>query len=176
MPWNPDIRVRGKAEDLEACVSEGGAIAVRPPDTSAGAGLSAAPPGSPEALDALWIELQEELRRVAHKRLRSERSGHTLQTTALVHEVYLKLAAQRNVKWGDKGQFFALAAQAMRRLLVDYARRHRRIRDQVPYDSIDSESQDANGHRNDAVRVAAAQRADVLIALDEALARLAHFD
>src|SRR6187399_1185013 len=89
---------------------------------------------SPDSLDQLWVALQDELRRVAHQRLRLERAGHTLSTTALVHEVYLKLAAQKSVQWSDRGQFFALAAQAMRRILMDYARRHRRLRDRIRYD------------------------------------------
>lgn len=124
-------------------------------------------------LDGLWAEAHEELHRLAHRRLQLERDGHTLNTTALVHEAYLKLVAQRNVQWNDRGQFFALAAQTMRRLLIDYARRHRRMRDRVQYDSLNADDADeANG----AVRLAGAQRADELLALDEVLDRLATFD
>ncbi len=76
------------------------------------------------ALDALFPVVYAELRRIAHRRLRSEAAGHTLSTTALVHETYLKLAEQRLEGFGNRAHFFALAARAMRRILVDYARRH----------------------------------------------------
>ena len=66
----------------------------------------------------------DELRRLASFYLRSERPGHTLQTTALVHEAYLRLAGQRQARWENRSQFFAIAAQQMRRILVDYARSH----------------------------------------------------
>lgn len=67
----------------------------------------------------------EELKRIASNRMRGEGSGHSLQTTALVHEAYLRLAAQQQPNWKNRGHFFALAAQAMRRILVDHARRRR---------------------------------------------------
>jgi RNA polymerase sigma factor (TIGR02999 family) len=123
-----------------------------------------------DAMDRMWVEVSTELRRVAHRQLQAERAGHTLSTTALIHEVYLKLAGQRSVSWGDRNQFFALAAQAMRRILVDYARRHRRLRDRVRYDSIDADNSNADGML--AIRLPASQRADDLLALDEALDRL----
>ena len=124
-----------------------------------------------DALDSLWVEVNAELRRVAHRQLRLERHGHTLSTTALIHEVYLKLAAQRSVPWTDRNQFFTLAAQAMRRILVDYARRHRRLRDRVRYDSLDADNSNTDGDR--AIRLAGSQRADELLELDAALDRLA---
>jgi RNA polymerase sigma factor (TIGR02999 family) len=125
------------------------------------------------ALDHMWSLVHGELRRAAHGKLALERPGHTLSTTALVHETYLKLAAQREVRWEDKAQFFALSARAMRRILVDYARRHRHLRDALPYDSSVTASTDG-GH--DAVRLAGAERADELLALDDALERLAASD
>lgn len=67
----------------------------------------------------------DELRALATRSLCHERSGHTLQGTALVHEAYLKLVDQRQVRWQDRAHFFAVAAQLMRRILVDHARRHR---------------------------------------------------
>ena len=118
----------------------------------------------------MWVEVNAELRRVAHRQLRAERAGHTLSTTALIHEVYLKLAAQRSVPWTDRNQFFALAAQAMRRILVDYARRHRRLRDRVRYDSADADNSAPDNVP--AIRLAGSQRADDLLELDEALDRL----
>lgn len=80
--------------------------------------------GKREALDKLLPLVYDELRRLAHNYLRRERSEHTLQTTALVHEAYLKLIDQRSVDWKNRAQFFALSAQAMRRILLDNARKH----------------------------------------------------
>jgi RNA polymerase sigma factor (TIGR02999 family) len=80
--------------------------------------------GNRQALDKLLPLVYEELRRLAHSFLSRERSDHTLQTTALVHEAYLKLIDQRSVNWENRAQFFAISAQAMRRILLDNARRH----------------------------------------------------
>lgn len=128
------------------------------------------------ALRELWPEVEVQLRRVAHQRLRGEREGHTLSTTALVHEAYLRLASQR-VAWSQRGRFFALAAQAMRRILIDYARRHKHMRSWARYDSLEADARhSASMEVRHAVRIAAEQRADELLALDEALTRLAVFD
>ncbi|MBI1939887.1 MAG: RNA polymerase subunit sigma-70, partial [Acidobacteria bacterium] len=81
--------------------------------------------GKPDAQEKLYPLVYHELRRLAHRYMRQERSGHTLQTTALVHEAWLKLVAAPGVNWQNRTQFFALSAQLMRRILVDYARRHR---------------------------------------------------
>lgn len=78
--------------------------------------------GDPRAADQLLPVLYAELRRLARARLRDERPGHTLQATALVHEVYLRLVDQTRVQWQDRNHFFAVAAQAIRRILVDHAR------------------------------------------------------
>ena len=75
-------------------------------------------------MDRLYPLVYEQLRRMAHRRMQAERPGHTLGTTGLVHETYLKLVDQTRVEWHDRAQFFALAARAMRRVLVDYARRY----------------------------------------------------
>ena len=80
--------------------------------------------GNRDTLDKLLPLVYNELRRLAHSYLTKERSDHTLQTTALVHEVYLKLTDQRSVNWENRAQFFAISAQAMRRILLDNARRH----------------------------------------------------
>jgi RNA polymerase sigma-70 factor (ECF subfamily) len=77
--------------------------------------------GDPQALDALMPIVYDELRRLARRYMSSERSGHTLQHTALVHEAYLELV-QMDVAWNDRGHFYAVAARAMRRILVDHAR------------------------------------------------------
>jgi RNA polymerase sigma factor (TIGR02999 family) len=78
--------------------------------------------GDREALDALTPLVYDELRRLAGRYLRRERLDHTLQSTALVHEAYLKLIDQRNVRWQNRAQFFGLAAEMIRRILVDHAR------------------------------------------------------
>jgi RNA polymerase sigma factor (TIGR02999 family) len=80
--------------------------------------------GKPNALQDLWQLVYSELRRVAARRLRTERADHTLQSTALVHEVYIRLVEQRHVDWQNRAHFFGVAAQVMRRILVDHARRH----------------------------------------------------
>ena len=79
--------------------------------------------GEAQALEQLVPIVYKELRRLAHYHLRSERDGHTLQTTALVHEVYLRLCGQDEPHWEDRAHFFAVAARMMRRILVDYSRR-----------------------------------------------------
>ena len=81
--------------------------------------------GEREALDVLFPIVYRELRRRAHWYLKSERSDHTLSTTDLVHEAYLKLVDVERVEWQDRAHFLAVAARAMRRILVDYARRYR---------------------------------------------------
>src|SRR5882672_3978127 len=80
--------------------------------------------GNPQALEELLPLIYNELRRLAHNFLYRERPGHTLQTTALVHEAYLKLIDQRDARWQNRAHFFAIAAQAMRRILIDSARKH----------------------------------------------------
>src|SRR5437870_5617706 len=78
--------------------------------------------GDPEALDRLTAVVYEELRRIAKRYMRNERAGQTLQTTALVHEVYVRLVDAKNVDWQHRAQFFTISAQMMRRILVDRAR------------------------------------------------------
>jgi RNA polymerase sigma factor (TIGR02999 family) len=80
--------------------------------------------GDRRALDRLLPLVYAELRRVAARQMRRERAGHSLQPTALVHEAYLRLVDQRKVDWRNRAHFFGVAAQVMRRILVDHARRH----------------------------------------------------
>jgi len=80
--------------------------------------------GSRTALTGLLPVVYAELRRVAARQLRNERADHTLQPTALVHEVYMRLVGQRQVDWHDRAHFYGVAAQVMRRILIDHARRH----------------------------------------------------
>ncbi len=84
--------------------------------------------GDPEALEVLWPLVQTELQRVAHLHMRAERGGHTLQTTALVNEAFLRLVGQKRVRWQDRKHFLSVASAIMRRILVDHARRHLRQR------------------------------------------------
>ena len=81
--------------------------------------------GNKDALDALMPLVFDELHRLAESYLRRERSDHTLQATALVNEAYLRLVDQRNIDWQNRAQFFGMAAQMMRRILVNYAEAHR---------------------------------------------------
>src|SRR6266536_5672860 len=80
--------------------------------------------GDRSALNQLLPLVYAELRRIATRQLRKERVDHTLQPTALVHEVYLRLVDQRQVDWQNRAHFFGAAAKVMRRILVDHARRH----------------------------------------------------
>jgi RNA polymerase sigma factor (TIGR02999 family) len=118
--------------------------------------------GSPEAMDRLFHAVYGQLRRIASRQLRNERPGHTLGTTGLVHETYLKLADQTQVQWQDRAHFYRVAACAMRRILVDYARRCRAERrgGELRRVSLGEEA-------------TAQERGDTLLALDEALERLA---
>lgn len=84
--------------------------------------------GDSRAADALLPEVYDELRALAHHQLAGERSEHTLQPTALVHEVYLKLVDQDRARWQDRAHFIAVGAQAMRRILVDHARGRQRLK------------------------------------------------
>jgi RNA polymerase sigma-70 factor (ECF subfamily) len=123
--------------------------------------------GKPDALDNLLPLVYDELHRQAASFLRRERPGHTLQTTALINEAYLNLIDRRNVNWQNRTHFFAVAAQAMRRILIDYARaKHRQKRggDNIRL-SLD-----------EATLVAAEEEGVDLIALDEALNKLANLD
>ncbi len=79
--------------------------------------------GDEDALERLTPAIYEDLKRIAHNRLRGERAGHTLQPTALVNEVYLRLVDQKRVQWTCRAHFFSVAARLMRRVLVDHARR-----------------------------------------------------
>ena len=84
--------------------------------------------GDQSALSELMPLVYEELRRLAASYLKRERPDHTLQATALVHEAYLRLVDQKDVEWKERGHFFAVASQMMRRILVDHARRHKAVK------------------------------------------------
>lgn len=118
--------------------------------------------GNHEALDKLFPIVYGALQRVAHRQLLSERRDHTLNTTALVHEVYLKLVKLDRVQWKGRAHFFALAAQAMRLILVDYARQHRAAKrgSGAPHLSLDE------------IVVMTPSHAEELLSLDTALQSL----
>jgi len=129
--------------------------------------------GNRAALDHLFALVYQDLRRRAHRYLQGERTGHTLTTTALVHETYLKLLDVSRVRVQDRAHFLALAATAMRRVLVDYARMHRAQkrgggRKPAPAD------QGSSGL--DEPATVAAERAGEMLELDEALGRLAELN
>jgi RNA polymerase sigma factor (TIGR02999 family) len=121
--------------------------------------------GGTNARDDLYALVYDVLRRVAHAQLRRERPDHTLGTTGLVHETYLRLVDQTRVEWRDRAHFFGAAACAMRRILVDYARHNLAARR-------------GGGARPQVLAedVRAGERGDDLLALDQALERLAAID
>src|SRR5258708_29919299 len=118
--------------------------------------------GNQTALDRLYPLVYDELRRLARQYMRRERQGHTLQTTALINEAYVRLVDQKNVHWQNRAHFFAISAQIMRRILIDHARRH-------------DYAKRGGGARKislDEVAIVAVERASGLLLLDEALNRL----
>ena len=119
--------------------------------------------GDPEALGALLPLVYDELRRLAQAQLRGEGVGHTLSATALVHEAYLRLAEREKLSPGDRRHFFAIAAQAMRRVLVDYARTRKRKKRGAGEAPLSLDSQE----------FLSPEAADELVSMDEALERLA---
>lgn len=122
--------------------------------------------GDQLALEQLLPLVERELYRLAEHHMRGEKAGHTLQTTALINEAYLRLANQQGLEWKDRTHFFAAVSQVMRHVLVDYARRHGRDKRgggalQVPLNEV---------------AVMSIERSAELIALDEALEQLAMLD
>ena len=112
-------------------------------------------------LDALLPAIYEELRRIAHAHLSRERPGHTLNTTSLVHESYMRLAGIAEIDWRNRSQFLGMASRAMRRVLIDYARSRARLKRAAP-DSMAIEAPVA----------LPVNRAEDLLLLDAALTRL----
>ena len=121
--------------------------------------------GQQSAEDKLLPLVYGELKRMAHRQLKSERPGHTLNTTALVHEAYLRLGLER-ISWQDRVHFFAVAARAMRRVLIDYAEARR----------AEKRSGGAVHVALDETVAAPERHVDDLLALDEALNRLEQLD
>jgi len=122
--------------------------------------------GDQSALNKLTPLVYDELRRIAHRYVQRENYGHTLETTALVNEAYLRLAGQKKIDWQNRSHFFAFTAQVMRHILIDHARRRHYVK-----------------HGGNVQRVSLAEaeamsqeRARELVAMDEALDELAQFD
>jgi RNA polymerase sigma factor (TIGR02999 family) len=122
--------------------------------------------GRQDAVEPLFPLVYEELRRLAHRYMRRERPGHTLQTTAVVHEAYLRLIDQNHVQWQNRAHFFAIAARMMRRILITHAQSH----------AYAKRGGGALKVSLDEVAVLSPARAGELIALDDALKSLAVID
>jgi RNA polymerase sigma factor (TIGR02999 family) len=121
--------------------------------------------GDREALDKLTPIVYGELHRLAGRYMRGERTGHSLQATALVNEAYMRLLDYKSMRWQNRAHFFAVSAQLMRRILVDHARRHNLKRgSDVPHISLDEAALVDSGQDTD------------LVALDRAMDALARID
>ena len=127
--------------------------------------LAAWSDGDQSALESLLPLVGDELHRLAHRYMSREREDHTLQTTALVNEAYLKLIDQRVVHWQNRAHFFGIAAQIMRRILIDHARKH-----------LGAQRSGGEKLSLDDVAVVSGERARELVALDDALTSLTKVD
>ncbi len=132
---------------------------------------------SREVLDALLPLVYDELHRQAHRYLRNERRDHTLQTTALINEAYLRLIGQKSVEWQNRAHFFALAANMMRRILVDYAKTKHRVKrggggEDLPLDDAITVAADTTSEAVKIDLIALDAALDKLAAKDERLARI----
>jgi len=122
--------------------------------------------GDQTALNKLTPLVYDELRRIAHRYVQRERNGHTLETTALVNEAYLRLAGQKKIEWQNRAHFFAVTAQVMRHILIDHARRRQYSKHGGDVRRVSLEEAQMMSH----------ERASELVALDEALDELAKLD
>ena len=123
-------------------------------------------PTQPNSVDGVFSAVYDELRRIAHRHLEREATGHTLTTTDLVHQAYLALSDQTRGHWESRAHFMSVAAMAMRRILVDHARTRQSIKRGGTLKRVPLES----------VAPAVAQPPELLVALDEALERLRALD
>lgn len=122
--------------------------------------------GDEQALEKLTPVLYRELHRMAHRYMRQERPGHTLQTTALINEAYIRLIGWKNVRWQNRAHFFGVSAQLMRKILVDFARSR----------NYAKRGADARVVSLDEAPAVSRDSAQDILALDRALARLAEID
>jgi len=123
--------------------------------------------GNSEVVNQILPHIYDELRKLAGSYLRRERSDHTLQPTALVHEAYMKLIDQKQVKWQNRAHFFGIAAQVMRRILMDHARKHKAEKRGGEADKLPLEEE---------ILLVSQESSSQLIALDDALKALAELD
>ncbi len=128
--------------------------------------LTALERGENHAAEELLPEVYEELRRLAASRLANEKPGQTLQATALVHEAYVRLVGKKDPQWNGRRHFFGAAAEAMRRILVENARRKKRLKHGGHLERVNADDVDISSPMPD----------DDLLAMDEALDRLAEVD
>ena len=152
------------SQDLDILFTIGSHVSLQPPDITAL--LRRVSTGDRSAEADLIPRVYEELRRLASRYLRGERRAHSLQTTALVHEAYLKLVDRQGTDWKDRNHFFAVASTIMRRILVDHARRrgaNKRGGDWTPIDL-------------DAAMIGTEKQDQLVLALEEALDRLDQLD
>ncbi|PWT87828.1 MAG: RNA polymerase subunit sigma-70 [Blastocatellia bacterium] len=122
--------------------------------------------GNQAALDKLYPLVYEELRRLARSYMKREAKGHTLQTTALINEAYVRMVEQKNVHWQNRSHFFAISAQIMRRILVDHARRYLHLK----------RGGGAKKVSLDEAMIVASEKSEEVLMLDEALENLARLD
>jgi len=128
--------------------------------------------GDRHALERLTPLVYDQLLRLARRQMRAEQQGHTLQSTALVHEAYLRLAQAGDIEWNDRAHFFAVAAQMMRRILVDAARARATKKRGGDMDRVDH----ADTGDLDGLPAMSTERAADVCAIDDALASLARLD
>jgi len=134
--------------------------------------LNAIEHGDPNAAEALLPVVYEELRKLAAQKMAHEAPGQTLQPTALVHEAWLRLTGNENVKWDGRAHFFAAAAEAMRRILIDNARRKQRLRHGGGQQRVDILEVDIPAAANDEELLAVSDALDKLAAHNQAKAEL----
>lgn len=123
--------------------------------------------GDKAALEKLTPLVYDEVRRIAHRFMLRERDGHTLQTTALVNEAYVRLLGQQQIDWNSRAHFFAVISQVMRHVLIDYARRRHYVK---------RGGSDAQRVSLEEASLMSDERAEELLVLDEALTKLAQMD
>jgi len=123
--------------------------------------------GNQEIVNQILPHIYDELKRLASSYLRKERVNHTLQPTALVHEAYMKLIDQKRVQWQNRAHFFGIAAQVMRRILLDHARKHQADKRGGEFEKLPLEEE---------ILIVSHDKSNELIALDDALESLAAID
>lgn len=163
--WPQALEARGAGIDLGPLSTMSADVRLRSPTDPVTDWLVAWRGGDASALDRLVPVVMHELKRLARRHLRGERTDHSLQTTALVHEAYLRLVDLNRVQWQDRAHFFAMSARLMRQILVDHART--RLAQKRAGDRVAEPLDD---------QIPAAERGTDLVALDDALGALAAVD